>query len=168
MNISIKDFLVQTKTTLELFYEYPILSKSIEGRTFRFLEHPTLRGSLRKIDGRVYGDFLITIDLLENCSRCLEETKTKYDFAVQGYIVDEESEDEDQEEIILSLDGVLEAEHILDIALLDSLSYKVLCQEHCKGLCMSCGANLNKTPCSCKNDNLLVDSRLACLKKLMQ
>lgn len=168
MNISIKDFLVQSKTTLELFYEYPMHSKSIESRVFHFFEHPTLKGSIRKVEDQVYGDFFITIVLSENCSRCLEKIERKYDYRIQGYIIDEDGGIEEQEEIILSLDGILEAEHILDIALLDSLSDKVLCREECKGLCMSCGANLNQTHCSCENDDLLVDSRLACLKKLMQ
>ena len=28
--------------------------------------------------------------------------------------------------------------------------YKILCSEDCKGLCPSCGANLNEAPCQCK------------------
>jgi uncharacterized protein len=30
---------------------------------------------------------------------------------------------------------------------------KPLCAETCRGLCASCGANLNETGCDCKRDN---------------
>jgi hypothetical protein len=46
----------------------------------------------------------------------------------------------------------------------DALPLKPLCREECKGLCPSCGADLNKGPCSCKGKK--GDPRLAALKKL--
>jgi uncharacterized protein len=41
---------------------------------------------------------------------------------------------------------------------------KPLCGSGCKGLCPSCGANLNEAPCSCEADER--DSRWDALKKL--
>jgi len=40
---------------------------------------------------------------------------------------------------------------------------KILCAEDCKGLCPTCGANLNETDCDCKAP---VDARWASLKDL--
>ena len=42
--------------------------------------------------------------------------------------------------------------------------YFALCREDCKGLCVVCGANLNRETCDCKRD--WEDPRLAALKML--
>jgi uncharacterized protein len=40
-----------------------------------------------------------------------------------------------------------------------------LCRPDCKGLCITCGQNLNEGPCSCDTEE--IDPRLAELKKLL-
>ena len=44
--------------------------------------------------------------------------------------------------------------------------FKVLCDEDCKGLCPSCGANLNQEQCSC-GDDTDIDPRMEALKELL-
>ena len=59
--------------------------------------------------------------------------------------------------------------HIIDIAedirqsILLAVPLKLLCRETCKGLCPSCGQNLNEGECSCKSE--LTDSRWEKLRK---
>jgi uncharacterized protein len=43
---------------------------------------------------------------------------------------------------------------------------KFVCSENCKGLCPSCGADLNKSDCGCANEHF--DERFAKLKDLFQ
>jgi uncharacterized protein len=45
-----------------------------------------------------------------------------------------------------------------------ALPMKPLCREDCQGLCSQCGANLNRTTCSCTRD--WEDPRLAVLRSL--
>jgi uncharacterized protein len=45
-----------------------------------------------------------------------------------------------------------------------TIPMKRLCREDCGGLCPSCGANRNLTPCECTAEDL--DPRLAPLKDL--
>ena len=45
-----------------------------------------------------------------------------------------------------------------------ALPMKPLCSRDCKGLCPTCGTNLNRATCDCKRD--VTDPRLAVLKKL--
>lgn len=45
-----------------------------------------------------------------------------------------------------------------------ALSSRPLCREDCRGLCASCGANLNQTQCDCRTPSL--DPRLAVLRTL--
>jgi uncharacterized protein len=47
-----------------------------------------------------------------------------------------------------------------------SLPMKVICQSDCRGLCPSCGANLNHEECRCERHSS--DPRLAPLARLKQ
>lgn len=44
-----------------------------------------------------------------------------------------------------------------------SLPMQLVCADDCKGLCYTCGADLNQGPCACKHDE--GDSRLSILKE---
>jgi uncharacterized protein len=46
-----------------------------------------------------------------------------------------------------------------------ALPMHLLCRPECKGLCITCGQNLNAGPCSCDTEE--IDPRLAALKKLL-
>jgi uncharacterized protein len=45
-----------------------------------------------------------------------------------------------------------------------SLPMKPLCQDACKGLCPSCGTNLNRGACDCSNQ--WIDPRFAALREI--
>ena len=59
----------------------------------------------------------------------------------------------------LDLDELLTEDLLLDVP------SKFLCSPDCKGLCPSCGKNLNHGDCDCQQDT--VDPRLAILKELL-
>ena len=92
------------------------------------------------------------------CDRCLVE----YDFAVDvafhlvlevpaeehWSIKDLECSDQDLDTVLL-LDPVIDFGDILRQQLYLSLPDKWLCSQDCKGLCSSCGVDLNRIGCSC-------------------
>lgn len=71
------------------------------------------------------------------CSRCLREFEAPVD---------------KKEEFIYKLEG----ERSIDLngnirdSLILGYPIRILCNEDCKGLCFSCGKNLNEGPCNCK------------------
>lgn len=50
--------------------------------------------------------------------------------------------------------------------LLIEIPARFICSEGCKGLCPKCGANLNKSQCGCKDEQ--IDERFAKLKDLFK
>lgn len=79
------------------------------------------------------------------CSRCAEAFETE---AVDGEFVSSFEINEATEFLDLT-------EEVREAIILALPGYPV-CREACKGLCMACGANLNRTTCSCHktgNDN---------------
>lgn len=101
------------------------------------------------------------------CSRCLENTVAQMalPFAENYVEAGEESDASDYEFLSYAGDEIDLTELVRENLLLAE-PLKTVCDENCKGLCPSCGTNLNNTTCSCDRDD--VDPRLAVLKSLLQ
>ncbi len=100
------------------------------------------------------------------CSRCLQTVKLDLKPEVNLVLTPKEStgeEDDDLNHETYVGDEVDISGYIREqIAM--SLPFKVVCTEDCKGLCSSCGINLNNENCECESQR--IDPRLAVLKNL--
>jgi uncharacterized protein len=115
----------------------------------------------------------LTADVTLPCSRCLEPVTTTLKIPLEetfestvdmttGQIIRPEEEDE-----ALWIDE----HHILDLTealrqdMLVELPVHVVCREDCRGLCPSCGKNLNEGDCDCVAEP---DPRWASLQSLLK
>ncbi len=117
-------------------------------------------------------DFLvegrIKTRLRAECGRCLEEFNRALDLEFKVILVQNlggESQEKELrgEELNFSLLEGRELDLkriVMEQVILDS-DMVALCSHQCKGLCPSCGCNLNLDRCECKNDE--IDPRLAAL-----
>lgn len=86
------------------------------------------------------------------CDRCLEEFDSDYSFEFRHCLVRSfENDDDDAYDNYIAADN----DHIdlTDTVLSDillSLPSRTLCREDCKGLCFTCGCNLNYKECGCQ------------------
>ena len=116
----------------------------------------------------VFIDLRFECSLMLVCSRCLEEflfqmcEESHLVLSPEGKMLEGEQDDEetvDRDYYVgeaVDLGGILAEEASL------VMPYNPLCRESCKGLCGSCGKNLNEGKCSCIEDEL--DERLSVLK----
>lgn len=116
-------------------------------------------------------DNMINLDLdfsyREDCSRCLSSSVNKISTNLYAKLIDisnrsEETEDSVDEDICYYEDEILDLAELIRSQLITSIPMKSLCNEDCKGLCPSCGVDLNKDTCTC--DDHLIDPRFAVLK----
>ena len=86
------------------------------------------------------------------CDRCLDPAAFDIAGEIEDYYLFEEPEDEDVREegfALLGEDRVIDlADAISDAVVMDT-PFVVLCQPDCKGLCPTCGVNLNHETCDC-------------------
>ncbi len=97
------------------------------------------------------------------CDRCGEEILLPFAFDMEERLSARESEDE--EVIVISGNNV----DVAQLALNNFFSMaplQHLCQEDCKGLCQTCGTNLNEKECACTKD--ANDCRLSILGDLFK
>lgn len=105
------------------------------------------------------GDALLVTGTVEgtatgSCSRCLEPVDFPVTGEIEGfYLVSPEDaapEDmEDDEFEYLPEDKAIDMAPLIQSALLLEMPRMLLCDDDCKGLCPTCGANLNEGPCGC-------------------
>ena len=104
------------------------------------------------------------------CSRCLKEYSSPLDAHFDLYYLpqgnwkrDEEVELKDEDLEVGYYDGIGLDVNLMVLEQIElAMPMKFICREECKGLCPSCGADLNEGSCECKVD--AADSRLAVLR----
>jgi len=130
--------------------------------TAYFQDNITVNLELEKIaNNQILLDGLVKAILVINCDRCNEPTKyhLEADFSKE---VSVNKVGEYEEAFIEGYNLDLEKLALNEIFV--NFPMKVLCNEECKGICTTCGTNLNVDNCNCENDN--VDLRFAGLKAL--
>ena len=135
------------------------------------LDFPSIREYLTKpyAEGRVYNEAgilrlegLLTAELLCACDRCGEAFESVKETELDAILV-EENPGDDPELFVLQDDGIDLDEVLTTLFVLD-METKFLCKEDCKGLCPTCGKNLNLGPCTCRKT---IDPRFAVLEQLL-
>lgn len=116
----------------------------------------------------------VTTRLEMPCSRCLEpftvDVDASFDLRYQPLAEDqhhpagENEVKEDEFDTAFYENDEIDLGQLMEEQFLLSLPMKPLCSDDCKGLCATCGTNLNKGACNCTTQ--WEDPRLAALKAL--
>ncbi len=125
-----------------------------------------------KITGRIYnnGQSLtleadVTGNMVTECARCLDEIRVDVGFSVNELLSQRKENDAESEDIILFDGYEIELDEIIADHFLMNISGRYLCSEDCKGLCPTCGKNLNEGDCDCDND--YIDPRWQALADIL-
>ncbi len=107
------------------------------------------------------------VDLI--CDRCAESFSTQVEDAVQLlYTTDQNMRDREDEDVfvISETTDIIDIENPVRETLVTALPVKRLCKEDCRGLCPSCGTNLNVSSCDCQSNRM--DPRWEKLQQLFK
>ena len=102
------------------------------------------------------------------CDRCLEPVATKFqlDF-VKNVDLSEDEVQADELDEKNYIDGYnLDVDKLLYNEILIGWPMKILCSEDCKGICNTCGQNLNKGTCNCEDTSL--DPRMSVIRDVFK
>ena len=120
-------------------------------------------GAVRNIAGMLRLQADVDTMLSCVCDRCGAPFEKPFHHSLE-YMLANELEDEENDEILLLDDGAFDLDELAREAFILNMDTKMLCREDCKGLCSGCGANLNVEECRCKKE---IDPRWAALQKLL-
>ena len=115
--------------------------------------------------GRFYWHGRIAGEVALPCRRCLTDTKSRVEDETHVIFAEAGSDEADDPDVVvldersmmLDLRGSVREQWLLNVP-----SYAV-CREDCRGICPTCGKDLNEGPCECPVDR---DARWDGLRKL--
>jgi len=115
----------------------------------------------------ISGETSITVNL--PCDRCLEDVLVEIPVQFEREIDFKKTEDErvrelDESSYLCGTD--LDVDRMIYLELLLNWPHKVLCKEDCKGLCKTCGRNLNFGECGCLEEPK--DPRMAMISDIFR
>lgn len=149
---------------------------SFEGDSISLLE--PLQGEIQcRNEGRlivVWGTLKTKVEV--RCSRCLEPVAIPLTVDYREAFFREGEWDlvkniarnlgfADDDEVHPFKGDAIDLSQSLAATVVLSLPMKVLCRDDCRGLCPTCGANLNQGNCNCNREE--IDPRLATLRQLL-
>jgi uncharacterized protein len=134
---------------------------------FRLLKPVSVTGQIVNIGGSLELNAEGSANLSLTCDRCAESFEAQIPFRIEERFKKEDAsgEDETNPDITLLTGTVIDLAELAYDALVLSIPTKVLCMEDCKGICLSCGQNLNQGACGC--DDRPIDPRFDVLDQLL-
>ncbi len=152
MRISLKDAFILDRYEKELEFQLPAGDDEDLNTLASFPENPLVRFSIRGKYGLVLCDTKINFKCESFCCRCLEPVSKEIHIENQRrMITDPLKEDEDTILIDPSFNFLPDEEAKNQIIM--EFPDRFLCSEDCKGLCPSCGCNLNEQVCDCSENS---------------
>lgn len=140
--------LVRMQADGECVFEGPVTADITVEREFDHL----------KALGRIHVPISLT------CGRCLVSYKSAVDSefriifrkeSTRHVAVEDETELSDEDLIATTYDGdEIDLAHEIEEQIAMDIPLKPLCGEGCKGLCSTCGADLNTASCSCSQEQV--------------
>ena len=163
MVINFSDLLSKKNRKKQISLSFELEPFEFEGEEIRAIEKVSVEGVAISENDVIVINASIKTKLKLNCSRCLDTFIYPIDIDIEERFTNDESKSDD--EIVFVKSDSVDITEIIENAMISTLPIKRLCSEKCKGLCQSCGKNLNKETCTCQVED--VDIRLAGLKALL-
>lgn len=149
MKLYLKELFDVEEKQREFQYSIPCEDLKKEYPAYDFASPVSVTGRVGNHLGIVTLDMKVVFSLDHVCDRCLKEFVREYDYSFEHTLV--RSGETDNDEYVSCKNNVLLLDELVMSDLLLQLPTKILCKEDCKGLCFTCGADLNEGDCGCES-----------------
>lgn len=129
--------------------------------------------SLLKTGSEISVTGTLRAEINQDCSRCLKEFSTELNMPLNVVFhpvtelgTDSHELKNDEMDMEFYEGEELDLRELMKEQVLLSVQMKPLCKEDCKGICPSCGTDLNTGSCSCRSEK--TDPRMAALSKYFE
>ncbi|MDR0905043.1 MAG: DUF177 domain-containing protein [Oscillospiraceae bacterium] len=163
MTIDLRDVIGVPGHSIAFDYS-PDLSELLTNSVTEIVGEPRVSGEVRNSAGLLTLRADVTAEVKCVCDRCLREFTREITGEITASLSEAESARDDPEYYFVEGTTLDPGEIIVTELILDA-EQSTLCKEDCRGLCVSCGADLNEGDCACKPD---IDPRLAALANLLE
>ncbi len=167
MFIDFSDFILNEN---EIYREYEdVINVDLNHTEFSLIGDIKYLLAVSKVNREILADLTVAYTMERPCDRCLNLTRESVESTFQTKLVDVADrqvieDEEDISEYEYMEQNKVDIENWVREIVLVSMPMKLLCSDDCKGICPSCGGDLNETECNCAEYSN--DPRLDILKNL--
>lgn len=168
VRIDLTNFFNENEKSISV--DYTLNLNELEYGTYKPIQNGAkVAGEISQNAGVVLLDVVVSFQFNGFCDRCAEPVKKNMKLNLHRVLVkalaNEEDADSDEfDDYIVVENAQLDLDDLIEEEVLLFLPSKILCKNSCKGLCPTCGKNLNLGPCDCEKE---VDPRMAGLLDLL-
>lgn len=156
---------IRSKTGSEKSIDIIQPVEDISQKKIHFLKPVHFKGKIRNLDSTLYLEGEADVLIERTCDRCLCEYKQSLKISIEENFYPENKIIDDIDFVKTYNGNQLVLDSSIQDSLLLSTNMNSICKEDCKGICPTCGKNLNEGPCSCEKDT--IDPRMEILKNLV-
>ena len=170
MLINLSDVLSEHHKTIEEDVLVEMNEFQTSFGTFAIVEKQPMHIVVKHVKQReltIEGEASVTLEI--PCDRCLEMVRVPFELAFIKNVNLQEADENVSDELDEKnyIDGYnLDVEKLLYNEILIGWPMKVLCSEDCKGICNTCGQNLNLGTCDCEDTSL--DPRMSVIRDVFK
>lgn len=166
MKVSLTELVEGQKKELNMELEDHIKMLNYLGDEIKLITPTVFKGQVYNAQGDLYIQGKVESLAEFSCYRCLKKFQQEIVGEVSEELMKENAPKTEEDAYFLIENNEIDISEIMENALILALPMKIVCDEHCKGLCLACGKDLNEDHCDCKKDD--IDPRLSKLKDLLQ
>lgn len=166
MTIDVSAILKELGGKINICGDAAISDTDFLGEMYRFNEPIKVSGSISNNGKSLILRADCKGDMLTRCARCMKDITVPIEFTVDETLVQGDENASEDEDVILFEDTRIDIDEIVANNFLMNVEGKYLCSEDCKGLCQTCGADLNMGECGCSHDT--IDPRWSALVDIME
>ncbi len=170
MLLNLSEVLVEPHSDIDKELPVEMEEISFDGRIFPIAESERLSIHVEHIKGkelRIAGKGSVTVEI--PCDRCLEPVREKLflDFIKHVDLSVPDGEQAERLDETNYIDGyTLDVDQLVRNEMIIGWPTKILCSEDCKGICNTCGQNLNQGTCNCEDTGL--DPRMSVIRDVFK
>ena len=161
MKLDLRGLIAEECRVLPIHYTIipdPALTEDSKSSLYgvRFPSPMEVNGEIVNTAGYMRMSLDLSLDYMAPCARCLTETRGKFSFSLEKTVAPKNmltGLDEDVlDDYAIVEDGFLDMDEQLVELLELEFPRKILCRPDCRGLCPTCGRDLNNGDCDCREE----------------
>lgn len=165
--INVSTVLSNEGSIKEMSYPLEFETYKYQGNEYPITEKTDVNLKLTRLnDSELEVEFNNSLSIEIPCDRCLTSVIKHFDLSFSEKISFKEDEENEDIKSGYVVGYNLDVDKLVLDEILVNWPEKVLCSENCKGVCGSCGKNLNLGTCDCQDTGL--DLRMAVIQDIFK
>lgn len=168
MLISLSE-IMNTKDKVECILAPIEMEKFVyDGNSYEFARKDPVNLTITNLGNKeVLIEGSVKLSLILFCDRCLKQLEYPMDISINKEVDFKLTEAEraknlDEANYITGYN--LDVDILIKDEIIIGFPMRLLCEEDCKGICITCGVNLNEKTCDC--DNTVLDPRMSVIRDI--